>query len=980
MAGIRATRVLICLSIVVLALPLLAQQTGALSGRVTAVDGSALPGVTVEARSNVLPQPRVTTTTGTGDYRLPALPPGAYTLTFSLAGMETRTRNVQVLLQQDQTVNVSLGIGGLAESITVTAAATLIDPQSAEIKSALPESTIQELPVGQEYRDLVKLLPAVQYSEDTIRGPSAGGSGQDNVYQFDGVNVTLPLFGTLSAEPSSHDIAQLSVMKGGARAVDFNRSAGFTIDSVSKSGTNEFAGEVSYRLESDAMRGDVTGASVSQFDQTRSWATFNIGGPILRESLFFYGSYYRPEVERTGRSNVYGILPDYDSKRDEFFGKLTFTPTASILINGSYRDSSRDVTNASIGGTSAPSTALNEEASQKIAILEASWVATQRSFVTFKYTDYLNETASLPLNRVSAVPSNAPGTRLDINNLDALGSLTVPAPVTGQTAYNAFIVPLIQRYGYINAAGARVGGGFVGAGSQINDQDFFRESAQLAYDFTLGSRLTHDLHVGVQRSKDGEDLARVSNGWGLITVPGGRVNFQGQPVFYQAQFSRPIGGVAGDLGAINIRSEYRTLSFEVNDTIRWNDWSFNVGMMASQDSLYGQGLRNDSSALSGFVTAPGNQYKMYEIKFKDTLQPRLGVTWLYNSEDSVYTSYSRYVPAASSLPRAASWDRNTLGLTTRVHFDVNGNIIGSEQVGGSAGKLFQEGMDPRYTDEYMIGTSQQINNRWVTRAYGRYRYSTNFWEDTQNNARQLWAPEGYPKDLYIPNLIQQLQQIQGSGNNNAYVIAQLDGAFTKYYEATLESDWRGGNTFLRGSYTWSHYYGNFDQDNTTTVNDAAVFIGSSFVADGPGRQIWDNRYGDLRGDRRHLLKVISTYSLPWRATLGAFGLYQSGQPWEAWSYLPYVGLPGFGTSTSDASRFAEPAGSRRTDGHYQVDLSYTQNIPFGRYNFQVELDAFNVTDNQTGYNPQPSMQSALFGVPRDFYDPRRYLVTARFQF
>ena len=82
----------------------------------------------------------------------------------------------------------------------------------------------------------------MQYTQDTTRGPSAGGSGQDNVYKFDGVNVTLPLFGTLSAEPASHDIAQVTVVKGGAKAIDFNRAGGFAIDSVSKSGTSRFTG------------------------------------------------------------------------------------------------------------------------------------------------------------------------------------------------------------------------------------------------------------------------------------------------------------------------------------------------------------------------------------------------------------------------------------------------------------------------------------------------------------------------------------------------------------------------------------------------------------------------------------------------------------------------------------------------------------------------------------------------------------------
>src|SRR5262245_1330653 len=112
---------------------------------------------------------------------------------------------------------------------------------------------MKALPVGQEYRDIVKLIPSVQYTQDTTRGPSASGSGQDNLYQFDGVNVTLPLFGTLSAEPAAHDIAQVTTIKGDARAVDFDRSGGFSIDTISKSGTNRYSGALSYQFQTSAM-------------------------------------------------------------------------------------------------------------------------------------------------------------------------------------------------------------------------------------------------------------------------------------------------------------------------------------------------------------------------------------------------------------------------------------------------------------------------------------------------------------------------------------------------------------------------------------------------------------------------------------------------------------------------------------------------------------------------------------------------------
>src|SRR5438067_4795025 len=216
-----------------------AQQTGSISGRVTATDGSALPGVTAEARSNVLPQPRVTVTDAAGDYRLPALIPGDYTVTFSLAGMQTVNRKATVILSQNTVADVKLGLAGVAETITVTAAATLVDKESTALQSGLTSDQIRELPITQNYSDLQKLIPGVMVNPDTFRGPSAGASGQDNVYQFDGVNITMPLFGVLNADPNNHDIEQVTFVRGGAKAVDFNRGGGVLIDTVSKSGAKK---------------------------------------------------------------------------------------------------------------------------------------------------------------------------------------------------------------------------------------------------------------------------------------------------------------------------------------------------------------------------------------------------------------------------------------------------------------------------------------------------------------------------------------------------------------------------------------------------------------------------------------------------------------------------------------------------------------------------------------------------------------------
>jgi hypothetical protein len=952
-------------------IPAHAQQTGAITGRVVDTGGGVLPGVTIEARSEILPAPRVTTTDANGVYRLPALAPGAYTLTFELSGMQTLTRQAQVQLSQETPVDVALGVAGLAETVVVTASATLIERDSASIRSGVSNEQIMALPVGQEYRDLVKLIPAVQVTQDQTRGPSAGGSGQDNVYQFDGVNVTLPLFGTLSAEPASHDIAQVTTIKGGARAIDFDRSGGFTIDSVSKSGSSRFAGELGYQFQNSNMIAALETGSASRYEQDRSWLTANVGGPVIANRLHFYGSYYRPENRRENRANLYGELPEYRRIRNEGFGKLTFTPANTVLLNFSYRHSKRRDRSDLFESNWASTAGTGSEADLRIAIAEGSWVLNSRSHVTFKYTRFANETLGTPDNLAGVTPGTAPGTRLDIANLATQGRLRVPAPIAGQDAFNAFIQPLINQFGYIQD-GAPRGGGLVGYGLQLNDQDFFRNAGQVGYNLTIGGTVTHDIHVGYQRYGDREELVRTSNGWGEITVPGGRTNLSGVPIFYTARFQQQGVGTAAP-----INSRYGSQSLEFNDTIRWQNWTFNAGVLASNDTLYGQGLREDGSALSGFVSAPGNRYRMYEVPFSKMIQPRLGATWAFNGRNTVYASYARYNPAASSLPRAASWDRNLIGTFIDAHFDASGQLFAAVPVGSSSGKLFVEDMTPRQIDEYLVGTAWQIRPSWSARLYGRYREGSHFWEDTNNNARVLYnPPDGIPRELYIPDLSARLAQI---GSGSTYVIAELDGAYTKYHEATLESEWRTQRTFVRGSYTWSRYYGNFDQDNTTAVNDDNTFLGSSFIADGAGRQLWDNREGRLRGDRPHIFKLYGFYSLAWNATAGAFMFAQSGHPWESWSYLPYVPL--VGTSTSDTSRYAEPAGSRRTDAHWQLDLNYTQNVRLaGGVTLQVAGDLFNVFDKQTGYNPQPSVQNSQFGRPRHYFDPRRFQLAARLRF
>ncbi len=987
--------VILATSLTLMSAPAMAQgQTGSISGYATTADGTALAGVRIEATSPYLPRPRITTTGSNGRYQLPLLPPGNYTLKFRAPDGTTTERSAKVLLQQKIKVNVTLG--QKIDQVVARGTRIRVDSGHASLKDSLGTDAIEGVPVGQDYRDLLKLIPGVQYTEDTVRGPSAGGHGQDNIYQFDGVDVTLPLFGTLSAEPSTQDIEQVSFVRGGAKAIGFNRSGGFTSNTISKRGTNEFHAEVGYKRQDASLSAEANTGSGAVKDTTDlEWWNANISGPVIKDMLYFYGSYYRPTVHRANRSNVYGEVPDFTSTRDEFFGKATFTPTNNLLLDLSYRTSDRASHNSGIGGFTAASASTGDDAKQDIYIAEGNWIVSDNTSINAKFTDFSLKTRSRPDTLFDVtVRTNDP---LDINNLDQLGRLIVPTP-NGDPAHDAFVQTYIDRYGYIDDNGQRRGGGVVGGGSTINNQDFFRTNYEISLDHSLlTGDITHNLHVGYQWQKIAEDLNRQANGFGTIYILGGR-EFAADgvtPVFFRATLSQQsvVQGTGTTVAISNIHSESILQSIEFNDTIENGKWTFDVGAVISKDILYGQGLEEDATALSGYRLNPGHKYKMHATKWRNMIQPRFGIRFDQDDNNSFYVNYARYNPPASSLARAASWDRN-LAKTININYDANGNVIDVGSVRSSTGKLFQPGIKPRYVKEYLVGWDHVVNDNLKVNLHARYRGAGNFWEDTPNDGRigelirggngarfpSLAPPELQALGLYYPEYetFRAELGLDTRIDRTIYVIAQLDDAHTDYYEAGLNAEYTGDNFYLNASYTWSKYTGNFDQDNISTVNDANRFIGSSGFADGVGRNTWNNRQGRLRGDRPHQIKVFGYYDLPWNGRVGAFANYQSGQPWEVWSVTPYED---YTRSRSSWVRFGEPSGSRRTAAHFQLDLNYTQKIHvLNGKEIELRADVFNIFNSQTGYNIQPREDRGGFGEPRTYFKPRRVQLSVKARF
>ena len=542
------TFVLLCLALT--AAPALAQQTGAISGKVVDASGGVLPGVTVEARSDVLPTPRVTTTGAAGDYRLPALPPGNYTLTFVLSGMQNVTRQALVQLGQETPWTRRSACRGVTESVEVTASVSLIDRDSAHDQ----ERRLERADHGAAGR------PGVPRSRqaDSRRAVHAGPDPRpERGRQRPGQRLPVRRR-QRDAAALRHALGRAGVARHRAGDDDQGRRASGGLRPLrrihrstpsaspartatpARSATSSRAASMSAELKS---------GSQSRYEQDRDWLTANVGGPVVPNKVYFYGSYYRPEnVAREPRQPLRRRCRDYERTRNEGFGKVTVTPVSSVLLNVSYRDSKRPRPRA-IGSPRtrrrrrAPATRRSSRSAIARRLVGHQLQAASRRSST---RTSRSKRRGLPdyhrRRRRSATPSARGSTsRAWIRRACSRCRSPIAEPGGVQRVHPAAHRSLRLRQS--RERRARTGGGTVGYRHRSSTMTTSSASgASSATTSRSGRRVTPRPPRRLSAVHDAEDLLRSSNGWGSISVPGGRLNFSGTPIFYTARYQQQPGG------------------------------------------------------------------------------------------------------------------------------------------------------------------------------------------------------------------------------------------------------------------------------------------------------------------------------------------------------------------------------------------------------------------------------------------------------
>ena len=884
-----------------------AQTTGSISGLVRGGDGSPLPGVTVTVSGPLLPAGKSTVTDETGAWSILRLPPGNYVVLADLSGLGSARREAVVALDRDTQVELTLN-PTVSDEITVEAAIPVIDVKSSEVQVNYTSQTIESLPIARTYKGIFQLAPGVAENgvdQNNRFSPNAGGSRMDNLYLVDGINITNPHYGDVLPDITELDIAEVSIKRGGITA-EFGRTGGMVVNAITKSGTNEFNGEIRAEYQPGDFVSDNKNAAV-QNTRDRELIAGSLGGPILRDRLWFYGSVNMPSVTTTERRNNLGLVPDEKLETDEYFGKITANPQPAHLLSASLRSRETTNNNASITANVSPTAGSNDSTDSLLGTAGWVWNVTSDSLLDFKVTHGEEKNSTDPRTNLGYRPA------FNAARPDLVGRFTTSAD---------------RIIGGANALGQIVGGSEFG----INNQDYEREEARLTYQrfATLGDT-RHDIRIGATYEQNEEVLERRANGWGNISWNATTQQFTASYVSQQAPHT-----ARGEATGVFLQDQ---VTFGERVTLT-------AGVLVNQDVYYGEGL--------GATPGTKRKQKILTFDWDQQIQPRLGISWVTSPErgDKLYANFGRYMNTENkSLGRAASPTRI---FTTRATFDAAGNLISDVPAANTQTKTVDADLDPMYTDELLVGYARPLGGPWSAEVWGMYREVGDIFEDVSRD---------------------------GLGNG-PFRVSQLPDAYREYTAATLQVDRRPiddrfRRLWISASYTWSRLEGNWDID----YGPNSLFYNSSFIQDGPGVLITDNRDGLLRGDRTHIAKLFATIEPIERLRAGAYIRYQSGGAWEARA------LPDPNVSSTSHFRYLESAGSRRMEDWTNVDLlaSYEFRFAgFGGLGLEIEGRVTNVFDDQAVLEVDDRLivgratlpNNPNFGRGTVFAPPRAFVLSA----
>lgn len=880
--------------------------TGRLSGRVTDSEGNGVPGVAVEVSSASLQGIRSTTTDLNGDYVVPSLPPGEYTMTYTMDGFETQSRASRLAAAQAVQLDVNMSLSAVTETIEVTGEAVTVVSKDNTNATTVSQDILEALPGGRTQLAAVILAPGTAATGPAGAITISGAQSWENTYSINGVNVNDNVRGTPNNLFIEDAIEETTTSTSGISA-EYGRFAGGIINTVTKSGGNEFHGSLRDNLTNQSWNSK-NEFSPEPEDKVRSIYEGTIGGRIIRDKLWFFGAARSFETDAVATTQLLNIPYNATNEQDRYEGKLTFSPTSNHRLTGSYIDISQEQL-APHGGLANYLVDLSGLATRSLpnTLLAANYsgVLSSNFFLEAQYS----ERAFKFEPSGGTDPSFSGGTPIfDTNN---------------GVIYNESIFCGICADG----------------GDERKNRDYL---AKASYFLSTKNAGSHDLVFGV----DSFDDIRTSNNYQSATnfIFGADDSLFVNNVVYPVIFSQAEGGGSYlayyPILATSLGTHFKTNSVFVNDRWRLSDnVSFNVGLRYD---------KNDGKDATGNV-----------VTKDDAFSPRLGVNWNPGGDGTwlLNASYGRYVAAISgSIANAGS----SAGSYTTIQWAYTGpsfNLPGmplttSEQalaavqswfnsVGGvnntdllqlvnipGGGLVVGSDVGSTYADEFTIGGVRNFGAKGSIRADLVYREFGNFYStqrDTETG--KVLDANGNLVDLGV---------IHNDNDNleRSYVGLQTSFNFLLTDRITVG-----------GSYTLSHAEGNFEGENQGSGPVTSALESYPEYKDAS----WNAPKGDLLIDQRHKLSLFAVWEAlktdRQRLAVSARQLYNSGFPYSAIGNVgtrAFVTNPGYVTPPSQVPYFFSDRGAFKTDDISSTAIGLNYSLFFGNFEVFGQLDIQNV--------------------------------------
>lgn len=657
-----------------------AQLTGKLTGRVTGSAGAALPGATVTIESpDLLGGPRAVQTDAEGNYDFPALVPGTYVVRVELNGFATQEKTaVEVRLNRATELRVQLSTATVTDQVIVTAETPVVDPERVSTSQNFSSLYLENAAIGtanRSYQDVLSQAPGVADAAGGGNPNVFGSTLQENAYFVDGSNTTDVVTETFGTNFNFDAIKEISFQTAGYEA-QYGSATGGVVDVITKSGGNDLSGTLDLRYDDESFReaGDFFDPDRQQ--QSSFDPAVTVGGPVLRDKLWFFTSYERPKTQ----FQATGSLTSRDFEGDYYLGKLSYQLNPSWTL---------------VGQTSGdPATVDNVAAPAASVLPEAQAKQEQGGSIT----------------QASVVGVLTPNLLLDVKASRNRQSLDA-TPVSGD----------LDSPGFQNVTTGVFSGNYQNAQFSDRDRDEFKASASYFRDGLAGS---HEFKAGAEFNDLTFKSANYTTGdyrYTTRVVHGAEIlrdfNFDADRSFtdstgevvgsYLQDSWGPLANLTLKLG---VRYDRSTFTNNVGETVvEFEKLQPRLGVAWD---LHGEG-KTILRANWGRFMHPASTRLSSVAAFDNRAQPRI------NAFSCEYLRQQTFgLPAGSGVPceEIAAIVHDVFGFEGSIlqeprGFDPDGWVAASIIGASGQGLLIDPGLEPTYADTWIVSAERQVFNR-----------------------------------------------------------------------------------------------------------------------------------------------------------------------------------------------------------------------------------------------------------------------------